>query len=97
MGFFNIAIVSGIEARLLAATKSNQATTADVMIAYTTLSALSLGKWVQRLFVFTPITEGRLFSTEQQATSTSQYFRTNYANAILEMQCMAGEPSLSTF
>jgi hypothetical protein len=69
----------GIEARLLVATKSDQTTTADVVIAYTTLSGLSLGKWIQRLFLFTPITEGRLFSTEQKATWTSQYFRTNYA------------------
>jgi hypothetical protein len=76
---------------------SDQTTTADVVIAYTTLSGLSLGQWFNRLFLFTPITDGSLFSTEQQNSWTSQYFRNNYAYPILEMQRLAGEPSLSTF
>jgi hypothetical protein len=86
-----------VEARLLAATKSDQTITADVIIAFATLSGLGLGRWFQRLQRFTPWDGEHWFSTEKQPQWTSQYFRTKYAYPILEMQQLGGEASLSTF
>jgi hypothetical protein len=86
-----------IEARLLAATKSDRTVTADVVVAYTTLSGLSLGVWFERVLAFSPWTEDSLFSTQTQPRWTSQYFRNTYAYPMLEMQRLNGEPSLSTF
>jgi hypothetical protein len=86
-----------VEARLLTATKSDQTITADVIVAFTTLSGLGLGRWFQRLQGFTPRDGEHWFSTKTQPRWTSQYFRNQYAYPILEMQRLGGEPSLSTF
>jgi hypothetical protein len=86
-----------VEGRLLGATKSDQTLTADVVVAYTTLSGLSLGKWFARLATFDQTPTDRLFSTESEPQWSSRFFRVNYAYPILEMQRRAGEPSLSTF
>jgi hypothetical protein len=54
-----------VEARLLAATKSDQTITADVIIAFTTpLSGLNLERWFQRLQGFTPWDGEHWFSME---------------------------------
>jgi hypothetical protein len=83
-----------VEARLLAATKSDQTITADVIIAFTTLSGLGLGRWFQRLQGFTPWGGEHWFSTESQPQWTSQYFRYKYAYPIPEMQRLGGEAAL---
>jgi hypothetical protein len=86
-----------VEGRLLSSTKSDQTLTADVVIAYTTLSGLSLGRWFERLFTFVPMQGDRLFSTAREPKWSSRFFRIHYAYPILEMQRLSGEASLSTF
>jgi hypothetical protein len=72
-----------IEARLLAVTKSDRTVTAGVVIAFTTLSGLSLGAWFERLLSFPPWAETSIFSTKTQLRWMSQFFRTTYAYPIL--------------
>jgi hypothetical protein len=90
--------IGAIEVRLLAATKSDPTVTADVMIAFTTFSGLSLGRWMKRLQRFTIYdpTHG-LFSTAQQPGWDSRYFRETYAYPFLEMQRLEGELTLKSF
>jgi hypothetical protein len=71
--------IGTIELRLLALTKSDQAVTADVIIAWLSLSGLSLGKWMSCLFQFESAIPGRLFSTCKNPVWTSRHFRTDLA------------------
>ena len=89
--------IGAVEMRLLEATKSDQSRTADIIIAFTTLSGLSLGKWLLRLLKFTPYNSNRLFSTTSCPVWTSSHFRYHYAYPILEMQRKQGEPTLQCF
>jgi hypothetical protein len=89
--------IGAIELRLLAATKSDRTTTADVIIAWTSLSGLSLGKWITRLLQFPSAIPERLFSTGTTPVWTSNHFRHNFAYPILEMQRISGEPTLKAF
>jgi hypothetical protein len=89
--------IGAIELRLLAATKSDQMMTADVIIAWTSLSGLSLDTWMSRLANFDSTLPDRLFSTNKNPVWTSQHFRQNYAYPILELQRASGEPTLKAF
>jgi hypothetical protein len=89
--------VEAVEHTLLASTKSDLTLVADVVIAYTTLSGLSLGMWVERLQGFTPKDPELLFSTARTTMWTSRYFREHYAIPILELHRRKGEPTLSMF
>jgi hypothetical protein len=89
--------IGAVEYRLKAATKTDQTVAADIVIAYETLSGLSLGKWVNRLQRFTPYNGTGLFSTAKKTTWDSRHFRLNYAIPILEIMRLAGEPTLQAF
>jgi hypothetical protein len=90
--------VGAVEHTLLASTKSDPTLVADVVIAYTTLSGLSLGMWVERLKSFTPEDPNLLFSTARTSIWTSHHFREHYyAIPILEHHRRKGEPTISMF
>jgi hypothetical protein len=70
---------------------------ADIVVAFTTLSGLSLGKWVLRLMKHAPFDGTRLFSTAKKHKWDSQYFRRNFAIPILDRMRLDGEPTLRAF
>lgn len=92
-----------ISLRLLAQTKSNRTQTADMIIAYTTASGLSTGKWIHRLRASLGYTgdsswpTGRVFQHPDGSKWTSAYFRVNYLLPSLHMQRMAGDPHLAPY
>jgi hypothetical protein len=86
-----------IEFNLLQETKSDPCRTADVVIAWTTLSGLSLGMWLTRLATFESFSPGLLFSSALHPQWSSRIFREVYAWPLLELQRAAGEPTLRCF
>jgi hypothetical protein len=78
-------------------TKSDPCKTADVVMAWETLSGLQLGKWMERLFAHSPSKGGKLFSTTAQPHWTSRHFREQYAWPFLEQMRREGEPTLKVF
>jgi hypothetical protein len=89
--------VGAVELDLGAETKSDPCQTADVIMAWETLSGLSVGKWLERLSLFEPHDGKSLFSTKTQPTWTSRHFREQYAWPLLEQMRRDGEPSLKCF
>jgi hypothetical protein len=89
--------IGAVEHTLLAETKSDPTLVADVVIAYTTLSGLSLGTWVGRLKEFGPRNPKMLFSTKNIPIWTSRHFRENFAIPILDIHRRRGEPTLAMF
>jgi hypothetical protein len=89
--------VGAVEYNLCEETKSDPTRTADVIIAWETLSGLSLGKWLERLVQFEPHDGTSLFSTPTQPVWTSRYFREEYAWPLLEQMRREGEPTLKCF
>jgi hypothetical protein len=86
-----------IEFDLLPETKSDPCRTADVVIAWATLSGFSLGTWLTRLSTFFSQIPGMLFSTVQHPVWTSRVFREVYAWPLLELQRSEGEATLRCF
>jgi hypothetical protein len=89
--------VGAVEYSLLPETKSDPTLVADVILAFTTLSGLSPGKWALRLQAFTPQVPGKLFSTSTTPIWTSQRFRRIFALPLLEQMRREGEPTLRSF
>jgi hypothetical protein len=89
--------VGAVEFNLGNETKSDPCQTADVIMAWETLSGLSVGKWLERLFSFAPDDGHSLFSTKTQPQWTSRYFREQCAWPLLERMRREGEPSLKCF
>jgi hypothetical protein len=90
--------VGAVLVNLLAETKTNSCQVADVVMAYQTLSGLSLGFWFQALYKVSPTSTGPLFHTTAEGQWSSRYFREKYAWPILEeMRTHAKEPSLQMF
>jgi hypothetical protein len=89
--------VGVIEIRLLPETKTNSATIADVIVAYTCWSGFSMGKWLQRLLTFHPTDGVHLFSTPGQPRWTSHYFRSRHVWPHLELLRAQGDPSMAVF
>jgi hypothetical protein len=89
--------VGVVEIRLLPETKTNSASTADVIVAHTCWSGLSLGKWLQRLLMFQPADGIHLFSTPGQLRWTSHYFRSRHVWPHLELLRAQGHPSMAVF
>jgi hypothetical protein len=83
-----------VELRLLPETKSQRFRLADVLIAYTAASGLSLGKWMRRLLKFAPVDGVSLFSTPTCRKWNSSYFRNAFAWPLLEQLCATGAASL---
>ncbi len=86
--------IGAIELNLLPETKSDPAKTADVVVAYCTLSGPSLGKWASRLPEHKPFTPGRLFSSADHPTWTSRIFREQSAWPLLDPMRVHGGPTL---
>ena len=78
-------------------TKSDPTVIADVLIAFETVSGLSLGRWLLRVLEHAPVFPGHLLSTEARPRWTSSYFRHKYAWPLLEQQRLEGEPTLQHF
>jgi hypothetical protein len=89
--------VGAVEYNLSEETKSDPCQTADVIMAWETLSGLSVGKWLDRLLEFEPHDGTSLFSTRIQPTWTSRYFREEFAWPLLEQMRRDGEPTLKCF
>ena len=89
--------VGVIEIRLLPETKTNTASIADVIVAYSCWSGLSLGKWLERLLSFLPADGVHLFSTPLERTWTSAYFRTQHVYRHLEVMRALQDPSMAIF
>ena len=81
---------------LLPMTKSNPTSAGDVVVVYTCLSGLSLGKWMSRLLQFVH-PSGLLFSTPQCSVWTSLHFRSSWLLPALDVMRLQGESSLMRF
>lgn len=89
--------VGVVELRLLPETKTNSASIADVIVAYTCWSGLSLGKWLSRLLPFLQTGTDLLFSTPSNHVWTSGYFRTQHVYRHLEVLRGMGDTSMVIF
>jgi hypothetical protein len=70
----------------------------DIVITYETLLGLSLGKWVDRLYQFTPYNSTGLFSTAKKMKWwDSHHFCMHYAIPILEVMRLISKPTLRAF
>jgi hypothetical protein len=87
--------------QLLLQTKSSQARTADVAIAFETASGLSLGAWMNRLRDLLPpeqlTPDSYIISDEDGAPWTSHHYRHTYLYPALYACRASGEPFLQTF
>ena len=84
--------------KMLLETKSSPTQQADIVVARTCASGISLGKWLDRVEQFPSRSEGgHLFSTPQRKVWNSRYFREKYAWRLLEDMRAEGEPSLMAF
>jgi hypothetical protein len=89
--------VGVIEIRLLPETKTSTAAIADIIVAYTCWSGLSLGKWLDRLLPFTPADGQSLFSTASERHWTSAYYRKQHVYRHLAILRAMGDPSMAIF
>jgi hypothetical protein len=78
-------------------TKSDPCITADVVMAWTSLSGLSVGRWLERLACFESYHEDRLFSTSTKPVWDSRHFREHFVWPLLEQMQREGEPTLKVF
>jgi hypothetical protein len=96
--------VGVIVARLLAQTKSDRTKTADIVLAHTTGSGLSPGRWLTRLRSLVHPSGGStsectdlLFVHAGGAPWTSHFFRSTYLIPSLHEQRLSGEPTLRPY
>ena len=88
---------------LLPETKTERTRTADVVLAYRTMSGLSWGKWFQRLRYALQIGEDwendsrYLFAFASGSHWTSRYYRETYVYPVLRRLQVQGDPAFSTF
>jgi hypothetical protein len=76
--------VGAVQVNLLPETKTNSCQVADVVMAYESLSGLSLGFWFRELKALFPEDTGPLFYTTTAGIWTSRYFWEQYAWPLLE-------------
>jgi hypothetical protein len=86
---------------LLEQTKSSQARTVDVVLAYTTASQLSLGTWLTRLRTLVgpdnAYDECFVMAHDDGRPWNSHYFRYTHLYPLLAMQRSEGDPYLSKY
>ena len=84
---------------LLPETKSSRTTTADVLVAYRTLSGLCIGQWFSRAFALRPSTSdvALVFTDALGLPWDLQYCRLAYLYPSLHTQRVAGDPFLRAF
>jgi hypothetical protein len=90
--------------QLLPETKLSRSVTADVVIAFGTVSGYRPGRWYQRMATSLGLTLAEcrddsryLFCTPSGTRWTSKYFRDTYLYPSLEAQRLAGDPILRAF
>ena len=88
--------VGAVVLNLLPMTKSNPTSAGDVVLAFTCLSGLSVGKWITRLLSLHSAGT-LLFSTPSCAHWTSRHFRHAWLYPLLEIMRLQGESSLQIF
>jgi hypothetical protein len=86
--------VGVVELRLLPETKTNSSRVADVIIAHTCWTGLSLGKWLTRRFAFPG---DHVLSSPAQPEWNSQYYRSKHVWPNLELLRAQGDPSTAHF
>jgi hypothetical protein len=88
-----------IELRLLPETKSNRTKVADIVIAFTCASGLSLGLWLTRLRRLSPdaAPTSALIRGSTGLPWTSYFFRTHYLYPWLHQMRTEGDPFLLAF
>ena len=95
--------VGAVTFSLLPETKSDRSRTRDVVVAFQTLSGLSLGRWIDRLRRCSGLGttwEGEtrpIFTHSNGCPWTSSYFRTTYLYPALNQQRLAGDAFLRAF
>ena len=80
--------------KLLPETKTSRTMSADVVIAYETMSGLSLGQWLSRLQSLGP-TGSYIFSTPGHTPWSSKFFRHTFLYPHLATLQAQGDPYLS--
>ena len=86
--------------RLLLQTKSDRTRQADMILAYTSSSGLSVGKWYHRLrqaLGGDPPGNDKVFSHDDRTVWSSHYYRTSHLLPLLQLQWMEGDPFLAAF
>ena len=90
--------VGMVEMRLTPETKSSPNKTADMVIAFTCASGLSIGKWMLRALSFPDTCDNdKLFSSDNMSEWDSSCFRHTYLWPLLELQRVMGEATLKAF
>jgi hypothetical protein len=90
--------VGAVQVNLLPETKTNSCQVAHVVMAYESLSGLSLGFLFRELKALFPEDTGPLFYTTTAGIWTSRYFREQYAWPLLEeMKTRDNAPTLQVF
>jgi hypothetical protein len=89
--------MGAILANLLPETKTDKTCVADIVIAFETLSGLSLGKWFQRVQALSTTTSTKVFATTNHPRWSSRLFRKRFAVPILDQMRRSGEPTLQIF
>jgi hypothetical protein len=93
--------VGVILVKLLAQTKSSQAATADVVLAYTTASGLSLGDWLHLLYALLPThktgPDSFVLSFRDGRAWTSHHYRYMYMYPVLSLMRSLGDAYLSKY
>ena len=87
---------------LLPQTKTSRTATADVIIAYETMSGLSPGKWFKRLIHICNLSTNStstelIFAHANKEMWTSLFFRTNFLYPMLQAMQFNGDSHLSTY
>ena len=84
---------------LLPETKSSRTDSADVVVAYRTLSGLCVGRWFVRAFTLRPTTSDAalIFTDASGLPWDSHYYRLAYLYPSLHAQRASGDPFLRAF
>jgi hypothetical protein len=86
--------------RLQLQTKTERTRQADVILAYTSSSGLSFGKWYHRLgraLGGIPVGHESVFRHDDGTVWTSHYYRTVHLLPLLHLQQLEGDPFLAAF
>jgi hypothetical protein len=87
--------------KLLAQTKSQQSMTADVVLAYSTASGFSIGKWLERLRLEIQdegvLPTDYILAHDNGRPWTSHYYRHTFLYPFLETQKRLGDAYLQKF
>jgi hypothetical protein len=90
-----------ILAKLLCQTKSNQVATADVVMAYTSASGISLGRWFNLLEALLPMSEcipnASIMAHLDGRAWTSHYYKHTHFYPVLGLMRSLGDPYLKKY